>query len=185
MTEGLGAAVGADVSGQFLIALGDVKKQLQYMRQENAEAARQASYARLKNYLPLSGDVTLSGGGAGFYDFGTPAFGRQWTVRFLSAATQGGELAVAGVVNLAWYIGANVPAAAAGTAQQFTSQWRESTTSIPFHNTYTSTIHQLRFGEHLFVVANGGANAANANMVFNAVVEDEPMKVGVPTSGQG
>lgn len=184
MTEQPGIAVGANIDADFLVALGGVKRQLQYMRQENAEARRQAHYAQLKNYLPLTGDAILNASGVGFYDFGTPGFGRVWTVRYLSAATQGGELAAAAVVNVAWYIGVNIPGAAAATSQQFTSQWRLSTTSVPFFTTFTSTIHQLRYGEHLFVVTAGGAGATNANMVFNAVVEDEPMKVGVPTSAQ-
>lgn len=185
MTELPGVAVGADINAEFLLALGGIKQQLQYLRKENHEAKRQAEYARLKNYLPLTGNVVLTAGGAGFVDLGTPALGRVWTIRMLAAATQGGELAAASVVNLAWYIGVNIPGAAAGTSLQFTSQWRESTNSVPFMRTYTSDIHQLRAGEHLFAIAAGGTGSANANMVFNAVVLDEPMKVGIPIEAQG
>lgn len=188
MTELPGIAAGANVNADFLVALGGIKKQLQLLRQENHEAQRQAHYAALKNYLPLTQTVVLNSQGFGFVDFGTPAFGRVWTVREILASEQGLELTANIPANIGWYIGVNVPNTgvnAAGTAVTFTSQWRASATGVPFLNTYTSDILQARYGEHFFAIVTGPVGVANATMVFNAVVLDEPMKVSVPTSSQG
>jgi hypothetical protein len=167
-----------------VLALGSVERHIQKMRAENAEDRVQRTLSRIKNYLPLSAAVTLNASGVGVADLGTPTLGRVWTVRQLMAATLGGELAASAAANIGWYIGTNVPGTAAGTSLQITTQWRASFTAVPGINTYTSDILQLRFGDHLFVVVNGPIGQANANMVFNAVVLDEPAKVGVPTQVQ-
>lgn len=185
MTEMPGAGVDAKLTLDLTAAIGGMTEQIKRLREETAEERRQAAYARLKNYLPLSGQVTLNASGVGFVDFGTPALGRTWTVRLFTAAVQGGELAANAAANVGWYIGMLAPNNAVGTALQFTSQWRDSAAGVPVVKTYTSDIHQVRMGEHLFVIVNGPVGQANANMVFNVVVIDEPMKVGVPASVQG
>lgn len=181
MTEGPGLGVQANFGADVVLAVGSVKEEIRRLRAESGEERVQRALARIKNYLPLSTGVTLSAGGVGVADFGTPMLGRVWTVRQWSASTNGGELSANAAANLGWYIGTNVPGTAAGTSLQFTTQWRDSFTGIPTVHTFTSDIHQLRNGEHLFVVVNGPVGLANANMVFNAVVLDEPMKVGIPT----
>lgn len=185
MTEMPGAGVDAKLTLDLTAAIGGMTQQIKLLRSESAEERRQASYARLKNYLPLTAAVTLNASGIGFVDFGTPMFGRVWTVRLLTAAVQGGELAANAAANIGWYIGTTVPSGTVGTVTPFTSQWRDSAAGVPVVKTYTSDIHQVRMGEHLFVIVNGPVGQANANMVFNAVVLDEPMKVGIPASVQG
>lgn len=181
MTEGPGVGIQADVGANLLLALGTANEHLRRLRAENAEDRVQRALSRIKNYIPLSAAVTLSGTGTGFVDLGTPALGRVWTVRLLMAATNGGELSANAAANIGWYVGVNVPGVTAGSSQQFTTQWRDSLTGIPGIRTYTSDIHQLRMGDHLFAVVNGPIGLANANLVFNAVVLDEPAKVGIPT----
>ena len=185
MTELPGAGVDAKLTLDLTAAIGGMTQQIKLLREESAEERRQAAYARLKNYLPLSQAVTLNASGVGFVDFGTPMFGRTWTVRLLTAAVQGGELAANAAANVGWYIGIMVPSSGAGTLTQFTSQWRDSAAGVPIVKTYTSDIHQMKSGEHLFAIVNGPVGQANANVVFNAVVVDEPMKVSAPASVQG
>lgn len=181
MTESSGLGVQANFGADIVLAVGSVKDEIRRMRAENAEDRVQRALSRIKNYIPLTAQVTLSGTGVGVADLGTPALGRVWTVRLLMASTQGGELSANVAANIGWYIGVNVPGTVAGTSLQFTSQWRASFIGIPNTITYTSDIHQLRMGEHLFVVVNGPVGLAGANMIFNAVVLDEPAKVGLPT----
>lgn len=185
MTELPGAAVGANISVDLVAALGGVTEQIKRLRNDNDEERRQAAYARLKNYLPLSQQVTLNASGFGFADFGTPMFGRVWTVREWTASLQGGELTANTPANIGWYVGVNVPGNTAATAVTFTSQFRDTAAGIPVVKIYTSDVMQVRYGEHLFAIVAGPVGIANANLVFNAVVLDEPMKVGVPTSTQG
>lgn len=183
MTEGLGLGMEADASAKIVLALGSVKEEIHRSRVENAEYNKQRHLERIKNYIPLSQAVTLNASGQGVVDLGTPSLGRVWTVRQIMASVLNGELAASAAANIGWYIGTNVPGPAAGTgALQVTTQWRASFTAVPSIQTYTSDILQLRSGDRLFVVVNGPVGQANAVMVFNAVVLDEPMKVGVPTS---
>lgn len=180
MNELPGVAVGANVNGDFLIALGDVKKQLQLLRTENHEAQRQAAYARIKNYLPFTQTCTVDASGNGFIDFGTPMLGRQWTLRNVASSVEGFELAAPAPSFIAgWYIG--VPFN--GDTTRVTSQWRFTQSNPPVVTTFTSDIHQLRMGEHLFALVTGGTTG-NV-IVANVVVLDEPMKVGIPTTSQG
>lgn len=176
MTEGPGLGIQATVGANLEFALGAVTEQLRRLRQENAEDRVQRALARIKNYIPLVQNVVLDAGGAGVMDFGSPALGRVWTVRQLSAAVNGTELVTpAASFVIGWYIGTNVP----GNTTRFTTQWRLTQYNPPVVNTFTSDIHQLRFGEHLFgMVANG---AAGNDIVAQAIVLDEPMKVGIPT----
>lgn len=184
-TPGVGAAVGADISFNLIAALGGVTEQIKRLRAENAEERRQAAYARLKNYISLTAATTTNASGVGIVDLGTPAFGRVWTVRQLMAAVQFGELAANLPVNIAWYVGVNVPSTPNVYSIQVTSQWRDSAAGVPVNHTFTSDIIQARYGEHLFAIVNGPVGAANTELVFNAIVLDEPMKVGVPASVQG
>lgn len=181
MTEGPGLGLQADVGANIVLALGSVKEEVRRMRAESAQAHVQRQLDRIKNYIPLTGSVQLNASGQGVFDLGTPMLGRVWTVRQLMASVQGGELSANAAANIGWYIGVNVPGTAVGTSLQFTSQWRASFTGVPAIQTYTSDILQAKAGEHLFVVVNGPVGQANAVMVFNAVVLDDPMKVGVPT----
>ena len=182
MTEGPGLGIQANLGADIILALGSVKEEIRRSRAENAEWEKQRALGRIKNYIPLSAQVILNGTGQGVTDLGTPALGRVWTVRQLMAATQGGELSANAAANIGWYIGTNVAGTAVGTSQQFTSQWRASFAGVPAINAFTSDILQLRYGDHLFVIVNGPVGLAAANMVFNAVVLDEPAKVGSPIS---
>jgi hypothetical protein len=184
MTEGPGLGIQADVGANLVLALGAVKEQLQRQRIEQAEERHQHALDRIKNYLPLTGSVVLTAAGVGVVELGTPALGRVWTLRQIMAAVNGGELSASAPANIGWYIGANVPGTAVGTSLQITSQWRASFTAVPSVNTYTSDILQLRMGDHLFAVVNGPVGLASANMVFNAMVLDEPAKAGIPTLAQ-
>lgn len=181
MTDGPGLGIQADVGANIILALGSVKEQIRLQRIEQAEYNKQRALAAIKNYIPLSGSAQLSASGVGVVDLGTPALGRVWTVRQLMAATLNGELAASAAANIAWYIGTNVPGAAASTGIQVTTQWRASMSNVPSILTYTSDILQARMGEHLFAIINGPVGLANANLIFNAVVLDEPMKAGIPT----
>lgn len=181
MTEDAGLGIQADVGANIVLALGSMSDQIRRMRAENSEAQVQRALSRIKDYVPLSAAVTLSATGTGVVDLGTPALGRVWTVRLLMAAVNGGELSANVAANIGWYIGINVPGTAVGTSLQFTTQWRDSFTGVPTLHTFTSDIHQLRMGDHLFAVVNGPVGLATANMVFNAVVLNEPAKVGIPT----
>jgi hypothetical protein len=181
MTEGPGLGIQANIGADIVLAVGSVKEEIRRMRAENAEDRVQRHLGRIKNYIPLTGVVTLSAGGVGVVDLGTPALGRVWTVRQLMASILNSELAASAPANVGWYIGTNVPGTAAGTSLQVTSQWRASMANVPAILTYTSDILQLRMGDHLFVVVNGPVGLANDTIVFNAVVLDEPSKVGIPT----
>lgn len=185
MTEMPGAGVDAKLTLDLTAAIGGMTRQLQLLRSETAEERRQAAYARLKNYLTLSAVTTTNASGVGIVDLGTPAFGRVWTVRQLMAAVQFGELSANLPVNIAWYVGVNVPSTPNVYSLQITSQWRDSASGVPANHTYTSDIIQARYGEHLFAIVNGPVGAANTELIFNATVLDEPMKVGVPASVQG
>jgi hypothetical protein len=70
-----------------------------------------------------------------------------------------------------WYIGPGIGAAG------ITSYWRENQAPLPARTTYTSDIHQVRYGDHLYAVVSGGA--LNDNVVGNVVVLDEPVKSGI------
>lgn len=181
MTEGPGLGIQADVGANIVLAVGSVKEQLQRLRTENLESRKQQALDRLSNYLPFTATVTLNGSGVGVADLGTPMLGRIWTLRQLMAAANGGELAVSAPANIAWYIGPNVPGAAAGTSLQFTNNWRASFANIPAILTYTSDILQVHYGDHLFVVVNGPVGLAGVNLVLTALVKDEPAKAGIPT----
>ena len=289
MTEQPGIAVGGTFNADVLLALGGVRDQLRHLRAENNEAVRQAAYARIKDYLPLTGSTVLDANGNGVIDLGTPMFGRVWTVRNLMSSILGQELAPSSVpafatasfpaaaagsvgvpagatitgytaqfgqaataqtLNLTlaitgygtivqpvvesattgetvqqsftpplaasggttlsypaslgsapgtltlfyttpsstavvgWYIGVNVPGTTSGAPLRFTNQWRETQSALPARNTYTSDIHQLRYGEHLFAIITGSSSGVGSEIVANAIVLNEPMKVGIPTSGQ-
>lgn len=185
MTDGLGVGIQADGSANIILALGSVREEIRRQRADNAQDRVQRQLDRIKNYIPLSGSVVLNASGQGIFDLGTPMLGRVWTVRQLMASVQGGELSANAAANIGWYIGVNVPGTSVGTSVQFTSQWRASFAGVPAIQTYTSDILQAKNGEHLFVVVNGPVGQANANMVFNAVVLDDPLKVGVPTQPGG
>lgn len=176
MTDGPGLGLQADVGANIIFALGSVREEIQRMRAENAEDRVQRALSRIKNYIPLTQTVVLDGSGNGVIDMGTPALGRVWTVRQLATAVQGFELVAPAAAFIAgWYIGVNVP----GNTTRFTSQWRLTQYNPPVVNTYTADIHQARMGEHLFAMITGGT--AGNTIVANAVVLDEPMKVGIPT----
>lgn len=181
MTEGPGLGAQVNFGADIVLAVGAVKEELRRFRAQTAEDKVQRNLARIKNYIPLSDQITLNASGQGVADLGTPALGRVWTVRQLMAAVQGGELSANAAANIGWYIGVNIAGVAVGTSLQFTSQWRASFAGVPAIQTYTSDILQLRMGDHLFAVVNGPVGQANASMVFNAMVLDEPAKVGVPT----
>lgn len=181
MTEGPGLGIQADLGANIILAMGSVKEEIRRMRAENAEDRVQRALSRIKNYIPLSAQVTLNASGQGVVDLGTPALGRVWTVRQIMASVNGGELSANAAANIGWYIGANIAGVGVGITQQFSTQWRAAFTGVPAIQTYTSDILQLRMGDHLFAVANGPVGQANASMVFNAVVLDEPAKVGIPT----
>lgn len=179
-TPGVGAAVGADINVNLIAALGGVTEQIKRLRAENAEERRQAAYARIKNYLPFTQTCTVDASGNGFIDFGTPMLGRQWTLRNVASSVEGFELAAPAASFIAgWYIG--VPFN--GDTTRITSQWRFTQYNPPVVTTFTSDIHQLRMGEHLFALVTGGTTG-NV-IVANVVMLDEPMKVGVPTTSQG
>lgn len=181
MTEGPGLGIQADVGANIILALGSVREEIRRQRADAANDRVQRQLERIKNYIPYSAAVTLNASGQGVADLGTPTLGRVWTVRQIMAALLNGELSANSAANIGWYVGTNVPGTVAGTSQQFTTQWRASFAGVPALNTYTSDIIQLRYPDHLFVVVNGPVGQANANMVFNAVVLDEPAKVGIPT----
>ena len=176
MTEGHGIGLQANFGADVILALGSVKEEIRRMRAENAEERQQRALARIKNYIPLTQNVVLDGSGNGVMDFGTPALGRVWTVRQWGAAVNGTELvAPAASFIIGWYIGTNV----AGTTNRFTNQWRQTQFNPPVVTTFTSDIHQIRMGEHLYAVVISGT--AGNTIVGNAVVLDEPMKSGIPT----
>lgn len=181
MTEGPGLGLQANVGADIVLAVGSVKEEIRRLRSENAEDRVQRSLSRIKNYLPLTGFTTLTAAGSGVVDLGSPSLGRVWTVRQLMAALNGSELATGVAITLGWYIGV-IPAAQIGLPglQQITAQWRASMTTVPSYTTFTSDILQVKGGEHLFAVAATGP--PNGNLVLNAMVLDEPAKVGVPTS---
>lgn len=88
-----------------------------------------------------------------------------------------GDLTIDYQINVAgaqvnWYIGPGF-----GTGA-ITSLWREQQYPLPARTNYTSDIHQVRYGDHLFAVITGGTSGAN--VVGNVVVLDEPVKSGVP-----
>lgn len=184
MTDGPGLGIQADIGADIVLALGSVREEIKRQRADHAADRVQRTLERIKNYIPLTAATTLNANGVGVVDLGTPTLGRVWTVRQLMASVMFGELSANSAANIGWYIGVNVPSTPGTYSVQFTSQWRASFAGVPAINTYTSDILQLRMGEHLFAIVNGPVGQANASMVFNAVVLDEPMKVGVPASVQ-
>lgn len=181
MTESPGLGIQTSVGADIVLAVGSVKEEIRRQRYEQAQDRKQRALDQISNYIPLTQIAALSGTGVGVADLGTPALGRTWTVRQLMAAANGGELAASSAANIGWYIGPNVPGTAGGTSLQFTNNWRASMANVPAILTFTSDILQVGYGAHLFVVVNGPVGQAGVNMVFTAMVKDEPSKAGIPT----
>lgn len=151
-----------DVFAKFSLSVDRLATQLE--RQNSLEQKR---LSVLPRNIPM---IRRSQPGAGTTDvqaFGGPQPGREWVVRLL-AAFASPLAANASVVT--WYVGQNMPGAAAGTLPSGMARWQFP--SVPGFQNFTSDVIVLRWGEQL--VAGLTAVPLNSVIDLTAVVDDQP-----------